>query len=264
MKTKLLLISNHIKYHETLINQLLKYDIEVIKQKGSLNDAELITANLQPELIIIDTNHLNKTFVTQFLDDVSRFSYLPNIFIISSYDDYYTNDFLDNYEIQATILFPYLSKELSRYLATYSKINHSNIKSCKDNLINNISEKLKLCGLNSGMNSFWYIRYGIYKSCLYENTKASLSKTIYPDIAKKFQCSTSSVEWTIRHAIKIHHNQILNVLFNDSSNKQSEFKLTSTIFLRTLSDIISSENSYAIQMLKDYECIKDNYNYVIE
>ena len=66
MKTKLLLISNHIKYHETLINQLLKYDIEVIKQKGSLNDTELITANLQPELIIIDTNHLNKTFVTQF------------------------------------------------------------------------------------------------------------------------------------------------------------------------------------------------------
>ena len=253
-----------MKYHETLISQLNNYEIEVIKAKACLNDAELITANLKPELIIIDTNHISKTFVNQFLDDISRFSYSPNIFIISSYDDYLTNGFLNNYEIQETILFPYLSKKLSHYLAKYSKINYSNIKSCKDNLINNISKKLKLCGLNSGMNSFWYIRYGIYKSCLYENEKVSLSKTLYPDISKKFNCSTSSVEWTIRQAIKTHQNQILNVLFDDSSSKPPKPKLTNTKFIRKLSDIISDENRYDIETLKDYENIKDNCNYVIE
>ena len=161
-------------------------------------------------------------------------------------------------------MFPYLATKLSNFFATYTKINDNNIDVFKNDINNAISEKLKICGLNSAMSSFWSLRFAIYKCCFSDNKKFSLSKDIYPEIALKYHSTTAAIECAIRNSIKLNYDTIFSFISEHRSDKLPNSKITSKKLIEILTEIICKEKSETIDLINKYKSIKNDDNYVIE
>ena len=72
----------------------------------------------------------------------------------------------------------------------------------------------------------------------------SITKMLYPTVAKKFNTSASRVERAIRHAIEVAwtrgDTEVLNRIFGFTIN-QSKGKPTNSEFIAMISDIIRLE-----------------------
>lgn len=66
-----------------------------------------------------------------------------------------------------------------------------------------VTEIIRNLGIPPHLSGYHYIRYGIILSMCDDEYLSSITKSLYPDIAKKFKTTPSRVERAIRNAIEV-------------------------------------------------------------
>ena len=136
-----------------------------------------------------------------------------------------------------------------------SRINlFNNIKDTKTNISNNnlqitISKLLHDLGIPSHIKGYQYIREGIM--ILYDrpNLVGSITKKLYPELAEKYDTTTSRVERAMRHAIEVgwlrSDWKMTDDLFGQSVD-YDKAKPTNSEFLVTLADKLRLDNKIVV------------------
>lgn len=157
-----------------------------------------------------------------------------------------TTSFKDNKILEETnkygIAF-YMLKPIS-YMSLEKRILAIDLKnSIKSNRIFNqeavITDLLHNLGIPSHIRGYQYIREGIQIVYRNNNIISYITKDVYPEIAKKFNTTSTRVERAIRHAIEISWSRgdinLMEDIFGNSINVNRD-KPTNSEYLTTLAD----------------------------
>lgn len=100
------------------------------------------------------------------------------------------------------------------------------------------------CGFQASQIGYRYLREAVLIACFDEEVVTSVTKLLYPEIAKRFKASDKQVERAIRNSIEtawVKGNQeVLKEIFHEYYEKSSE-RPTNTEVIRVLRDKVSKE-----------------------
>ena len=111
----------------------------------------------------------------------------------------------------------------------------------EQNLENDVTQILHEIGVPAHIKGYQYLRDAISESVTDQEMLASVTKVLYPNIAKKHQTTPSRVERAIRHAIEVAWNRgkmkTINEIFGYTVSN-GKGKPTNSEFIALLSDKI--------------------------
>ena len=109
----------------------------------------------------------------------------------------------------------------------------------KDNYVK-ITQLLAEIGIPSNLSGYSYLRKAI-EICIHDRSEIdSVTKRLYPEIARHFATTPNKVEHAIRHAIESawikNDGKMQDIIFGKSVGKKS--KPTNSAFIATITDYI--------------------------
>ncbi|MCI8888627.1 MAG: sporulation transcription factor Spo0A [Hungatella sp.] len=111
----------------------------------------------------------------------------------------------------------------------------------EQNLENDVTQILHEIGVPAHIKGYQYLRDAIADSVMDQDMLTSVTKVLYPNIAKKHQTTPSRVERAIRHAIEVAWNrgkmETINEIFGYTVSN-GKGKPTNSEFIALLSDKI--------------------------
>lgn len=117
----------------------------------------------------------------------------------------------------------------------------SQLEYMEQNLENDVTQILHEIGVPAHIKGYQYLRDAISASVTDQEMLASVTKVLYPNIAKKHQTTPSRVERAIRHAIEVAWNrgkmETINEIFGYTVSN-GKGKPTNSEFIALLSDKI--------------------------
>ncbi len=137
------------------------------------------------------------------------------------------------------MLKPYNIESLSSHIMSIAKSNTSKLTVNDKDLKQAITSLLHSLGIPSHIKGYMYIRDGI--DLMYNNPSmiGAITKELYPEIAEKYDTTSSRVERAIRHAIEVSWNRgdydVMEELFGNSVD-YDRAKPTNSEFISTLAD----------------------------
>lgn len=160
---------------------------------------------------------------------------------------------LSNYDISYFISKPFnevsLKNNIGELLQYYNQIycfNEIVSKEESNNILENkITSLLHEVGIPAHIKGYNYLREAILRVYNNQEYLGQITKTLYPDIAKKFSSTSTRVERSIRHAIEVAWNRgnvdsIDNIFgYTISADKA---KPTNSEFIAMISDKLRMEN----------------------
>ncbi len=117
----------------------------------------------------------------------------------------------------------------------------SQVEYMEQNLENDVTQILHEIGVPAHIKGYQYLRDAITSSVMDQDMLASVTKVLYPNIAKKYQTTPSRVERAIRHAIEVAWSRgkmdTINEIFGYTVSN-GKGKPTNSEFIALLSDKI--------------------------
>lgn len=111
----------------------------------------------------------------------------------------------------------------------------------EQNLENDVTQMLHEIGVPAHIKGYQYLRDAIAISVADQEMLTSVTKVLYPNIAKKYQTTSSRVERAIRHAIEVAWSrgemEVINDIFGYTVSN-GKGKPTNSEFIALLSDKI--------------------------
>lgn len=107
-----------------------------------------------------------------------------------------------------------------------------------------IAKELKVCGIPPHIKGYDYLGEAIEMVLADHNHIHTITKTLYPAVAKKFNTTYSRVERAIRHAIETSFNNLdPNTMFDIFGNTidYNRGKPTNSQFIATLAELIAEK-----------------------
>ncbi len=202
---KVMLAENNTEFSQKCYRVLSSYgyDVTLAEKDGSQVLAKIKT--VCPDILIMDAFmlHVDALGVMKHIGEM-KLKNKPIIVVLSGVDnprfekeilnagaDYY---FLKPFEIEV------MAQRLTQ-MREWSG-NDSNERSGA-NLEIVISDIMHQIGVPAHIKGYQYLRYAIILSVESPEAMASVTKVLYPTVAKKFQTTPSRVERAIRHAIEV-------------------------------------------------------------
>ena len=113
-----------------------------------------------------------------------------------------------------------------------------------DSISKKITKIMHTVGIPAHLKGYHYIREAIEMTILDPTLIGQITKNLYPEIAKKFNSSTSKVERAIRHAIEIGWNRgnpkVVDEIFGYTIHVDKS-KPTNSEFIAMIADYLSLE-----------------------
>lgn len=252
--------------------QTRKFSKEELSRKGYLNVEEAsngeeayfkIVSNY-PDIVITDA-WLSKIDGIGLIRKVMNLNFTSNIpkFILVSYANSNTL-FMEATDAGASVCLsrPYDVVNLCDHInSLYQNRDINNYFSHKKYSIEEIvTETMHAIGIPTHLKGFQYLRSAIIMAVEDISTVNSITKSLYPVIAKKYDTLTSRVERGIRHAIGLAWSKggkmtyALNSFFGFNGSSYST-RPTNSEFIATIAD------SIRIKYKKDI-VFNDKYNFV--
>lgn len=120
----------------------------------------------------------------------------------------------------------------------------SSTKLTMDDIESRVTEMIHEVGVPAHIKGYSYLRFSIILVMENGHLIESITKLLYPTVAKKFNTSASRVERAIRHAIEVAWNRgdtdTLNSIFGFTIN-QSKGKPTNSEFIAMIADKLRLE-----------------------
>lgn len=100
------------------------------------------------------------------------------------------------------------------------------------------------CGFQANQLGYRYLREAVLMACQEEEVVTSVTKLLYPEIAKRFKINDKQVERAIRNSIETAwekgNQEVLQEIFRECYEKSSE-RPTNTEVIKVLRDKVSKE-----------------------
>ncbi len=175
------------------------------------------------------------------LDELTRLKKMQNVIVVSGLGKEETLRKVSAYGVKYYILKPFDFEDLeSRILESMSVVeNKKSVNLNAANLHLLITKTLHSLGIPSHIKGYQYIRESIY--LMYENPGliGGITKELYPEIAIKYETTSSKVERAIRHAIEVSWNRgdydLMEEIFGHSVD-YDRAKPTNSEFIATVAD----------------------------
>lgn len=172
------------------------------------------------------------------LEKMKQNNVKKSVIILTSYKKESTIKMISRYDVDYYMLKPFDMNALEkRILEVVEPAEEETIKSNKVEI--EISKLLHSLGIPSHIRGYQYIRESVYM--MYENPDmiGGITKSIYPEIAMRFDTTASRVERAIRHAIEVSWARgdydLMEELFGHSVDYDRS-KPTNSEFIATLAD----------------------------
>ncbi len=215
---------------------VIKIGLKANNGKDGLN---LILNNQNDyDIIVIDLIMPNKDGLS-IINEMRNNNISKKVIALSSYKSDYILSKLNYLNVDYFMLKPYNLEDLeSRILET--NIVENNVITKEDNELHiSISKLLHDLGIPSHIRGYQYIRESICLMLKNPDLIGQITKNIYPEIAIKFDTTSSRVERAIRHAIEISWNRgdydLMEDIFGHSVD-YDKAKPTNSEFIVTLAD----------------------------
>ena len=248
-KVKLLVVDDNESLVELIKNYFIdSSSIQVVHDARDGRDGTKIIENNNDDfdMIILD-------LVMPNVDGIEVLKYLRNhnvdkkVIVLTSYNSQEMIRKVSELGADYFILKPFELDLLENKILEVSNnnsINGESIDLYNNNLQISITKALHELGVPSHIKGYQYIREGI--TLVYNNPKivGGITKELYPEIAKKYNSTTSRVERAIRHAIEISWNRanwdFMEDLFGYSVDIDRA-KPTNSEFIVTIADKLRLE-----------------------
>ena len=243
-RIKVIAIDDNKEFLKEIENYLKEKNIEVITATDGKAGIELINSNNDLDIILLD-------IVMPNIDGIELLKYLNknniNIktIIISATKSQQiiqkATELGAIYYLLKPIKLEYLEEII---IEQYNKTLNRNIDLYTNNLLLAITKILHELGIPSNLKGYQYVREAI--SIVYDNPKLirEVTKKLYPQIANKYNTTTSRVERAIRHAIEISWNRgdidAMDEIFGHSVDIDRA-KPTNSEFIVTIADKLKLE-----------------------
>lgn len=194
------------------------------------------------DVVIMDLLLSNKDGLSIIKD--MRDNYInKSIIVLTGYNSLDIVKQVSLYNISYFMLKPFDLKDLEYQVMNVNE-THSSIIDKNKELQTNITSLLHSLGVPSHIKGYEYIREGI--GLMYNNPKmlGAITKEMYPEIAVKFNTTSSRVERAIRHAIEVSWSRgdydLMEEVFGHSVD-YDRAKPTNSEFIATLADKLRLE-----------------------
>ncbi len=175
----------------------------------------------------------------RILEELQMHNITKQIMILSSYKDEYTIQRVRQLGASFYMLKPFSMESLEKRLLDICYNTHIKPSYVSTSVEYEVSSILHELGIPSHLRGYQYIRDGIL--LMYENDMNTtlVTKDIYPELADKYDTTSSRVERAIRHAIEISwvrgDLKLMENLFGHSIDYEKS-KPTNSEFLATIAD----------------------------
>lgn len=180
------------------------------------------------------------------LEEIHDLELNKKVIVLTSYNNESMIRRVSELGINYFILKPFDLKDLERRILSCfeEKKEHKSIDLFQNNLQISVTKILHQLGVPSHIKGYQYIREGIM--IIYKNPDVigGITKELYPEIADKFDTTTSRVERAIRHAIEVSWNRgnwdLMEDIFGHSVDIDKA-KPTNSEFIVTVADKLRLE-----------------------
>ena len=160
------------------------------------------------DLIILDLIMPNKDGI-YVLNEMKKRGINKKVIVATSYNAAEVIREVSEFGVSYYILKPFDLSDLEKriYDITKKEKNNKNIDFYTSNLQVAITKMLHELGIPSHIKGYQYIREAV--NIIFDNPSVigGITKELYPELAKKFNTTTSRVERAIRHAIEVSWNR---------------------------------------------------------
>jgi len=232
-------------------------EIEVIGVAYDGRECVDLLEELKPDILILDIimPHMDGLSVLQKLREQNR-EKNPNIIMLTAFGQEEVMRKAVEYGASYFILKPFDFENLVEKIREVSVQNQKGVhvkktetnrpaRKEKDNIETNITNIMHDIGVPAHIKGYLYLREAI--TMVYHDIEllGSITKILYPDIAKKFNTTSSRVERAIRHAIEVAWNRgnidSITELFGYTINV-SKAKPTNSEFIAMVADKLRLEH----------------------
>ena len=204
-----------IDYNINLIGMVREYfkdnenvDIAFEAHDGEEGINEITKNKDKIDLIILDLIMPNKDGI-YVLNEMKKRGINKKVIVATSYNAAEVIREVSEFGVSYYILKPFDLADLEKriYDITKKENKNQNIDFYTSNLQVAITKMLHELGIPSHIKGYQYIREAV--NIIFENPSVigGITKELYPELAKKFNTTTSRVERAIRHAIEVSWNR---------------------------------------------------------
>ena len=143
----------------------------------------------------------------EILDRMLEHNISKKIIVISSYKKEQLVKKANSYNINYYMIKPFSMESLEKRILELMNENINQVQEEPSNVLLSISNLLHSLGMPSHIKGYQYIRDSILM--MYDNPEmvGGITKEIYPEVADKYETTSSRVERAIRHAIEVAWNR---------------------------------------------------------
>lgn len=168
-----------------------------------------------------------------------------HVIVLTSYKKEYTVKAVSEYNIDYYMLKPFNLESLEKRILEIMNVKEVKYSDKENELRIKISDMLHKLGMPSHIRGYQYIRDGIMIMYKEPDMLKGITKEIYPELATKYDTTSSRVERAIRHAIEVSwargDYQLMEKYFGNSVDYDRS-KPTNAEFIITLTDRLRLDN----------------------
>ncbi len=213
INTKILIADENPAGRQALINELRRAGYRNIEEASNGEDALIKIGRFHPDVAIIDVwlSKLDGIGVLRNCKSLHFGSDLPPAFIIVSMVSN-QNIFVEaaNAGADLCMLKPYNMESLCEHIQTLVKGRYAPIteepaedETTDPDIEAQVTRIIHQIGVPAHIKGYQYLRTAILMTISDNDMINSVTKVLYPSVAKKYKTTTSRVERAIRHAIEV-------------------------------------------------------------
>ncbi|CAH0345671.1 sporulation transcription factor Spo0A [Bacillus sp. CECT 9360] len=235
-------------------------DMEVIGVAHNGQDCLTLLESTEPDILILDIimPHVDGLAVLEKLRETKQGAPLPNVIMLTAFGQEDVTKKAVDLGASYFILKPFDMENLASQIRQVSgqgnsvlkkpsqySYRNSQIESKPKNLSASITSIIHEIGVPAHIKGYLYLREAI--TMVYNDIEllGSITKVLYPDIAKKFNTTASRVERAIRHAIEVAWSrgniESISSLFGYTVS-MSKAKPTNSEFIAMVADKLRLEH----------------------
>ena len=179
------------------------------------------------------------------LEEMKKRNIKKHVIILTSYKKEYTVKAVSEYNIDYYMLKPFNMESLEKRILEITDFKEIKTSDRENELRVKVSDMLHNLGVPSHIKGYQYIRDGILMMYKEPTMLKGITKEIYPELATRYQTTSSRVERAIRHAIEVSWTRgdyrLMERYFGNSLDYEKS-KPTNAEFIVTLTDRLRLDN----------------------
>lgn len=248
-KAKVIIVDSSSEFRASCAMQMRKNGIEVISEACETSEALSKIVRLRPQVVITEL-YLSKSDSVQLIRSCKKAmgEAFPSFIVLSSFNS--QNIFEECVEAGAAYCmikpldFTFLAERIIR-LAEKGRRKAICSNNPDFDLESQVTKIIHQIGVPAHIKGYQYLRTAIIMAINDNETINSITKVLYPTVAKQYGTTSSRVERAIRHAIEVAWDRgdldVLNSFFGYTV-QNSRGKPTNSEFIAMIADNLRLKN----------------------